>query len=348
MKDWKNKFKKRAVSEFGDNFGKDGLHPKTISLDSLTGREENSKRSESDSGQEQNGSYLDRIFEESFSGQDNADEETIENTEAPNQDKPDISDKDALFVDYEGATEGLMNLISEKGYLDIADVNNFGDDDAPPLKPFKLVNTPLLNPNQQDVDGKSVVAVFQEYRKPKFMAIFSFLYLVVPLAYGIFLLSFKDLFGVDYQANNNIIFLTSIGLFLVFLAVAMHMHYKRVILTIELDPEKNAVVYADGSWTSFEPEYISEFQLYYHPHGIDQYGIPFLHLRLETEEGRILMISGQIPEGSNGYIGRENLYPFFSAENLQALGGAYVIEQMAKMLRNAKGCKEITSPMLRG
>lgn len=353
---WTDKFKKVArktaiTAQVGDpeQSASGNSESKPISLDSLAGSDKSNNSGLRTDSSTKKGSYLDRIFEDSLSGQDRGDDFEEVDEESFESEQPHTTDESKIFVDEEGKTEALMNIISEKGYLNVEDINNFGEDGMAPLRPFKLENTPMLDLNHQDVDLKSVVAIFQEYKKSKFMAIFSLIYLIIPLVYGIFMISFPktfENFSWSSRISNGIIFLVFVGLFVAFLAIAIHMHYKRTILTIELDKDKNAFIYADGFWTHFDPECITEFQIYYHPHGYDQYGMPFLHLKIATESGRSLMISGQIPDESNRYTGRENLYPFLSAENLQALGGAYVIEQMAKLLRNANDCKEITSPRL--
>jgi hypothetical protein len=345
MKDWKSKFKKRTVNT--DDFGKGGLYPKPMSLDSLVGQEECNNEFGADTTQKQKGSYLDRIFDDSFSecNSDNAHEEIIESEETLDQELPNIMDENAVFVDKAGKTEELISTIADKGHLDIQDLRNFTAYRREQQKgPLKIQDSPIVETFFQDVGDRCVVGVFQEYRLSLRTAYLGLASLFASVISSFFAFTKYDSYLNPFYKeiiNAEMFFgfflVLTIGLFV----MALVAYYKKTFLIIGLDEENNAYFYAKEGLRNIKPEQVVSYEFFYHEHG---YGpnirYPFLHLEILTSTSRRFMLSGQVPLGCNNYCNALDKQILF-AENFQALGGAFVIEQMVKFLRKAQDCKEV-------
>lgn len=348
MKDWKSKFKKRTASENTDDFGKDGSYPKPMSLDSLIGQEECKNEFVANTTRKQKGSYLDRIFEDSFMecDSDNIDEETIESEKTLDQELPSIMDENAVFVDKAGRTEELLSTIDDKSYLDVQDLRNFAanNHEIQKKRPLKIKNSPIVESCYHDIGNKCVVGVFQEYRLSLRAAYLGLACFAATIFSSFFAFARHDYYyrARDATYTNGMMFF---GLFLVFtlgfFVLALVAYYRKTLLSVGLDEVNNAYFYAEKGLRDIEPEQVVSYELFYHEHGHNQYyRYPFLHLEILTSTGRKLMLSGQVPEGCDNYKDEQDK-PIIFAENFQALGGAFVIEQMSRLLRKADDCIEV-------
>lgn len=269
-------------------------------------------------------------------------DEPIDENENTSQEQ---ANEDMVFLDKAGKTEELINTIADKGHLDVQDLRNFAasSHEIQKKKPLKIKDSPIVESCYHDIGNNYVVGVFQEYRLSLRAAYLGLASFTATIFSSFFAFARHDYYygAQDATYTNGMMFF---GLFLVltlgFFVLALVAYYRKTLLSVGLDEVGNAYFYAEKGLRDIEPEQVVSFELFYHEHGHNQYcRYPFLHLEILTATGRKLMLSGQVPEGCDNY--KDELdKPIIFAEIFQALGGAFVIEQMARLLRKADDCVE--------
>lgn len=175
------------------------------------------------------------------------------------------------------------------------------------------------------IDGNRIEAKCQEFRKPLYLSNIGYIFLIL-----IFLaIRIKDV------NINNIWIGSCIILCLLSFIFVLLIRSSNPTISVWLDKNKNACFSCSGLFTNFGPKQISEYDLYYHLHKSRYYRISFLHLDLKFEDGCYFSISGKTFESLR------NDRASCGAENLQALGGEYAIQQIAKLLGKARNCKRV-------
>lgn len=270
-------------------------------------------------------------------------DEPLDNEETTSQDQ---ANEDMVFVDKAGKTEELLGVIADKGHLDVQDLRNFAANshEIQKKKPLKIKDSPIVESCYHDIGNNCVVGVFQEYCLSLRAAYLGLACFAATIFSSFFAFARHDHnYGVQEAtyANGEMFFGIFLVLTLGFFALALVAYYRKTLLSVGLDEVNNAYFYAENGLRNIEPEQVVSYELFYHEHGHNQYyKYPFLHLEILTVTGRKLMLSGQVPEGCDNY--KDELdKPIIFAENFQALGGAFVIEQMARLLRKADDCIEV-------
>lgn len=187
----------------------------------------------------------------------------------------------------------------------------------------ELKSTEPLYEDSIKIKSNGIEARFQEFRKPYYLA---------NAGYILMLACFVVL---RFSRSSSILLFAVcaiISLFLLLLALIAYLANPTV--SVRLDDERNAVMSCSGLFTSFEAKKVIEWDLFYHLHNTKYKRISFLHLELEFEDGCFLSISGRTLESLR------NNRAASGAEDLQALGGEYTIQQIAKLLSKARNCKE--------
>jgi hypothetical protein len=185
--------------------------------------------------------------------------------------------------------------------------------------------TDPLNENSITINGNRIKAKFQEFQKSIYLANTGIFFLV--------LLSFVLKF---LNSNvNTIFFICWAILCLVLFAFALLVYLMNPTVTVWLDESRNAIMSCSGLFTRFTAKKVTDYELFYHLHKSRCNRISFLHLDLKFEDGSYLSISGKTFESLR------NDRAASGAENLQALGGEYSIQQIAKLLAKAKNCRKV-------
>lgn len=267
----------------------------------------------------------------------------------PIEDGEDEGDKsqyeDKAFLDKAGKTEELIGTIAEKGHLDPQDLRNFATNygEWRSKKPFKLKDSPVVGSELQNVEKKSVVGVFQEYRASLYCAYAGLASFVVSVIISPFAFSYRDYYTNTYDGgyfDGAMIFAVFSVFTLAFFVAAIVFHLKKTLLTIGTDEVGDAYFAAEKGLRNIDPEQIVSYELFYRERGrYRDNRFPFLNMTICTCTGRKIMLSGQVPDGCDNYSSLMSK-PILVAENFQALGGSYVIEQMAILLRKAYNCEE--------
>lgn len=267
----------------------------------------------------------------------------------PIEDREDEADnkryEDKAFLDKAGKTEELIGTIAEKGHLDPQDLRNFATNygEWRSKKPFKLKDSPVVGSELQNVEKKSIVGIFQEYRLALYCTYLGLAFFIASVITSPFAFSYRDYYtsfrdgGYIYGA---MVFAVFAILTIAFFAVAIITHLKKTLLTIGTDEVGDAYFAAENGLRNIDPEQIVSYELFYRERGrYRDNRFPFLNLTISTCTGRKIMLSGQVPDGCDNYSSLMSK-PILVAENFQALGGSYVIEQMARLLRKANNCEE--------
>lgn len=193
------------------------------------------------------------------------------------------------------------------------------------VKLEELSETDPLYENSININGNRIEAKFQEFQKSIYLANTGIFFLI--------LLSFVLKF-VNPNVNNIFVICCAV-ICLVLFAFALLVYLINPTITVWLDENRNAIISCQGLFTSFKTKKIREWDLFYHLHRRRYNSISFLHLDLKFEDGCFFSISGKTFESLR------NDRVASGAEDLQALGGEYTIQQIAKLLNKAKNCKRV-------
>lgn len=182
-----------------------------------------------------------------------------------------------------------------------------------------------LYENSININGNRIEAKFQEFQKSIYLANIGIFFLIL-LSFVLKLLN---------PNVNNIFVICCAIICLVLFAFALLVYLINPTITVWLDENRNANMSCSGIFTNFGPKIVSEYDLFYHLHRRRYNSISFLHLDLKFEDGCFFSISGKTFESLR------NDRAASGAEDLQALGGEYAIQQIAKLLGKAKNCQRV-------
>ena len=195
----------------------------------------------------------------------------------------------------------------------------------------QLLSDAQINPENRPLCEDSVSfgknfldAKFTEYKKPVYMAQAGGIILVISLA-------------AFYFTHNLVISLIGFLITALLLLLALIAYFISAVVKISLDENRKAILLVKGLFTATSPTAITDYDVFIYNHENKYFQTMFLHLDVKLENGKFLSFSGRC-EPDQKVCATKQSYSG-TTEDLQATGGAFVIEKMAKLLDKASGCK---------